>query len=153
MEKKTILLGKLITFLKTEPACQDAFRVLSPKAEIEIIVGGANHLRVRPNQDQVQVDEQKALAPDFVFSATPAAIDVLVAESNLSPSQLALKLIKQMLNQEVTLSMPVSPFVIPRKGYFNLIKLGGVELFNELRKYNLHSVSQILSALKRIAKG
>ena len=153
MEKKKILLEKLITFLKTEPACQDAFHVLSPKAEIEIIVGGANHLRLRPDQDQIKVEEQKALAPDFVFSATPAAIEVLVAETGLTPSQLALKLIKQMLNQEVTLSMPVSPFVIPRKGYFNLIKLGGVELLNELRKYNLHSVPKILAAIKRIAKG
>lgn len=146
---------KLITFLKTEPACHDTFRALSPKAEIEIIVGGANHLRLRPDQEMnsVKVEELKALAPDFVFSATPSAIEVLVAETGLSPSQLALKLIKQMLSQEVTLSMPVSPFVIPRKGYFNLIKLGGGELLNELRKYNLHSMPKILAALKKIAKG
>jgi hypothetical protein len=151
MDKQS-LINELCQYLQTEKSCAEALLCLKPNAEIEIIVG-STHISVRPNEDQVQVNVAKAQAPDFVFTATPSAIEVLITEKGLSPTQLAIKLIKEILANEVKVAMPISLLMVPRKGYLNLIKLGGLELFNELRKYNIHSIPQILDALRRLKKG
>lgn len=147
MEKEK-LITDLIDFLKNEPACQQAILALSPKAEIELVIAEATHLTVQPGDNAVVVRREKALAPDFVFSASPMAIEVLCQQKGLSPGALAVELIKQILAQEVQVAMPVSPFMIPRKGYLNLLRVGGQELLKELQKHNLSSVTKILATLK-----
>lgn len=151
MEKEK-LISDLIDFLSHEPACQQAILALSPKAEIELIIAQATHLTVHPGDNQVVVKREKALAPDFVFSASPMAIEILCRQKGLSPGALAVELIKQILAKEVSVAMPVSPLMIPRKGYFNLLRVGGQELLKELQKHNLASLPKILATLKKWKK-
>jgi hypothetical protein len=144
------LLQQLSRFLREEEACRLPLQALSPNAEIEVSVAGAASLHVRPGQGEPRVEMGPGRAPDFVFTATPEAIGLLISESGLSPGALAVKLVKEMLNQQVRVAMPVSFLMIPRKGYLNLIKLGGSELFQELRKHQLASLPEILAALRKL---
>ena len=147
---KQTLVSDLIVFLTSEPACQQALGCLDKKAEIAIRIAHSVEVKVVYDGTRVDAIEAPPLAPDFVFDATPEAIAILVSEKGLSPTQLGLKFIKEIMNRESRVSMPSSIFQITRKGYFKILTLGGTELLAELRKHNLASLPKITAALKRL---
>ncbi len=149
MEKQQ-LVNDLIEFLSTESACRETLSCLNRKAEISIRIAQAVEIRVLYDGDQVLAEEKTALAPDFIFDASPEAIAVLVSEKNLSPGQLGIKLTKQVLSRDIKISMPSNIMQITRKGYFKIIKLGGSEFLQELRKHNMASLPKVIAALKRL---
>lgn len=151
MEKQEMMTG-LIQFLTTEPACIETLSCLSKKAELEIRVAQTLSLRVRHDGTQVVAEETQAYAPDFVFDASPDAIATLISEKGLSPAQLGIKFVKQILSRDITVSMPSSLFQVTRRGYLNIIKLGGMEFLSELKKHDMASISKITAALGRLRK-
>lgn len=150
--QKNDLIAQLKDYLITEKACLQTVTCLSEKAEIGITIADSAFLRVLCREGEVQVEEQKAVAPDFIFTATPEAIEVLINEKGLSPAQLGIKLLKQILNQDIQLAMPANLFQISKKGYLNIIKVGGVEFLAELKNHNLASIPKIMNALKNLKK-
>ncbi len=150
--EKAALINDLITFLKTDSACKETLFCLSPKAEIEIRIARESHVRVTHDKVNVIAEEKPARAPEFIFDASPEAIAVLVAEKNLSPAKLGIKLLKQIVNRDIKVSMPGSILQVTSKGYFKILKVGGTEFLSELKKYNLTSLPKITAALKKLAK-
>ncbi|MCB0377971.1 MAG: hypothetical protein KDD33_05720 [Bdellovibrionales bacterium] len=151
MEAKQ-LIENLVSFLQTDPACQKSLAVMKNSAEISIVVGGSHSVRVAKNASELVVESGEALHPDFVFEATPAAISTLIAEKGLTPGQLGVKLLKEIVAQDVTVRMPGSILQLPRKGYLELLKIGGQEFLQELRKYDLSDIGKIMSALKNLRR-
>lgn len=150
--EKTKLVEQLRNFLQQEHACQETVSCLTGKAEIAIRIAQTEELRVRHHNQSIQVDSDLSGRPDFIFDASPAAIEVLIAERGLSPGQLGVKLIKQIVSRDIQFAMPASILQITRKGYLNIIKMGGVEFLSELKKHNLTSLPKIISALKKLRK-
>lgn len=151
MEKQQ-LVKELTDFLKNEKGCIEALACLNEKAEVAINIAGAVELSVSYKDSAVVVEERKAFSADFRFHASPEAIEVLIAEKGLSPAQLGIKLVKQVISRDISISMPGSIFQIPRKGYLNIVKVGGVEFLAELKKHNMASVPKILGALKKLKR-
>ena len=147
---KQQLITDLIEFLSTEPACKQTLECLNNKAEIGIQIAQSVNVRVIYDGQKVLAENQPALAPDFVFDASPQAVAVLIAEKGLSPAQLGIKFVKQIISRDVKVSMPSNIFQITRKGYFKILKLGGAEFFNELKKHNMASLPKITAALKKL---
>ena len=151
--KKEALTSELIDFLVNEPACQQVIGSLNKKAEIAIQIAGSVELSVCSLEGKVMVAETKARAPDFIFSASPAAIEVLISKKGLSASQLGIKLLKQIVSRDIKISMPANVFQVTGKGYLNIAKVGGAEFLGELKRHNLASPSKILGALRKLRKG
>lgn len=148
--EKSALANDLIQFLTTENACIETLACLSPKAELEIRVAQTLQISVKHDGEKVVALEKAATSPDFIFDAAPDAIAVLIAEKDLSPAQLGVRFIKQLVNRDIKVSMPSSVFQITRRGYLNIIKVGGMELLTELKKHNLASLPKITAALKKL---
>ncbi len=151
MEKRKIV-EELVQFLTNEPACLETLACLNQKAEIQIRIAQSVNIRVIYDGEKVIALEEPPLAPDFVFDASPEAVSVLVAEKGLSPAQLGIKLVKQIISRDIKVSMPSNIFQITRKGYFKIVALGGTEFLAELRKHNLASIPKITAALKNLRK-
>lgn len=149
MEKQQ-LVHDLIDFLTTDSACMDTLACLNKKAEISIRIAQAVEIRVLYDGQSVLAEEKKALAPDFVFDASPEAVAVLISEKNLSPGQLGVKFVKQVISRDIKVSMPSNIMQVTRKGYFKIVTLGGAEFLSELRKHNLASMPKVIAALKRL---
>lgn len=149
MEQKK-LVNDLIHFLSHEKACHEALSCLNSKAEISILIAQTVEIRVVYDGQKVFAEEKKALAPDFIFYASPSAVSVLIQESDLTPAQLGIKLFKQILSRDIKVAMPSSIFQVTRKGYFKMLTVGGVELLSELKQYNLASLPKIIEALKKL---
>ena len=146
------LIDDLLSFLKNDNAVKETMACLNKKAEIEIRVAQTNSIKVHYDGDKVVVIPEKALAPDFIFDASPEAIAVLIAENNLTPAQLGIKFMKQLISRDIKVSMPSSIFQITRKGYLNIMKVGGMEFIAELKKHNLASIPKITAALAKLRK-
>lgn len=101
---------------------------------------------------QVLTEQAKATAPDFIFKATPRAIEILIAKKGLSVAQLGTLLAKQVVGGDISVSMPANLLQVTQKGYLKIVKLGGMDLMNELRSHNLTSLPKIISALKKLKK-
>lgn len=149
MEKQQ-LVHDLIDFLTNDPACTQTLSCLNKKAEIAIRIAQAVEIRVLYDGNSVLAEENKALAPDFVFDASPEAIAILVSEKNLTPAKLGVKLFKQVINRDIKISMPSNIIQVTRKGYFKILTLGGSEFLAELQKHNLASLPKVIAALKRL---
>lgn len=146
------LINALIDFLQTEPACQQILQCLSSNAEIGIHLSPQVELSIKNNGKDTVVTEMKAAAPDFIFFAAPDAISVLIAEKGLSTGQLSVKLLKQLISREIKVAMPTSIMQITRKGYLSCLKLGGIELWEELKKHGFTSVTKIIGVLGKLRK-
>lgn len=144
------LINKLLQFLKNEAACQQTLGCLTERAEISIIVAQSVQIRVQNSSQGVQVELAPPLAPDFIFYAQPEAIETLIAERNLTASQLGVKLLKQLISREVQVRMPVNVLQITQHGYLNILKVGGTEFLNELKKHGMSSLPKILNALRSL---
>ena len=70
MEKQQ-LVNDLIEFLSKDSACIETLSCLNKKAEISIHIAQAVEIRVLYDGETVQAEEKKALAPDFIFDASP----------------------------------------------------------------------------------
>ena len=151
MEKDSLVM-QLTEFLTSDSACTQTIGCLTDKAEIGISIADSVHLCVQHKNDAITVEERKPHTADFIFSATPSAIEVLISEKDLSPAQLGMKLMKQMMNQDISLAMPGNIFQISQKGYLKILKVGGAEFLGELKKHNLASVPKIMSALRKLKK-
>lgn len=151
MEKQA-LIKDLTHYLTQETACKETLACLSDNAELAIRIAGSVELNVTHKGDEVFVQERQALAPDFIFNASPDAIAVLISEKNLSVGQLGVKFAKQIVSRDVQVSMPTSIFQITRKGYFKIVQVGGIEFFNEMKKHNLASLPRLMAALKKLRK-
>ncbi len=149
MEKQR-LVNDLIEFLTTEPACKETLSCLNKKAEIAIRIAQAVEIRVLYDGDSVHAKEEKPLAPDFIFDASPEAIAVLISEKGLSPGQLGIKLTKQIISRDIKISMPSNIMQVTRKGYFKIFALGGSEFVQELKKHNMASLPKVIAALKNL---
>ncbi len=149
---KQELTDRLIHFLKTETACQQTIACLTDRAEFSIVIAGEIELTIQNKQSQMIIEQKAALAPDFIFFAQPAAVDVLINETGLSPAKLGIKLLKQIISREIKVSMPVNVFQITQHGYLNILKVGGLEFLNELKTHGLSNVPKILSALRNLRK-
>lgn len=149
MEKQR-LVNDLIEFLSTDSACIETLSCLNKKAEIAIRIAQAVEIRVLYDGQTVQAEEKKALAPDFIFDASPEAVAVLISEKNLSPAQLGIKFVKQVISRDIKISMPSNIMQVTRKGYFKILTLGGAEFLAELRKHNLASLPKVIAALKKL---
>ena len=149
MEKRA-LIEDLIDFLTQDLACKQTLSCLNKKAEIEIRIAQTVEISVMYDGSQVLALEKKALAPDFIFDASPEAIAVLIAEKNLSPAQLGIKFMKQVVSRDIKVAMPSNIFQVTRKGYFKIVTLGGMEFLAELKKHNLASIPKITAALKKL---
>lgn len=143
---------ELISFLTQDPTCQQCLSSLHPKAEIAIQVAQVIEIKVFYDGSQVCAVEQKASSPDFIFKASPEAIAIMIAENNLSPAQLGMKLIKQVLSGDITIAMPSNIFQVTRKGYFKIFTLGGRELLQALKQYDLASLPKIMAAVSKLKK-
>ncbi len=150
--EKTALIQNLISFLEQEKACQETLFCLSHKAEIEIQIAQEAYIRVTHDKKKVVAEEKKALAPEFIFDATPESIATLISEKDLSAAQLGIKLVKLIVSRDIKVSMPGSILQVTSKGYFKILKVGGAEFLSELKKYNLTSIPKITAALKKLAK-
>lgn len=149
MEKQQ-LVNDLIEFLSKDSACIETLSCLNKKAEISIHIAQAVEIRVLYDGETVQAEEKKALAPDFIFDASPEAVAVLISEKNLSPAKLGVKFVKQVISRDIKISMPSNIMQVTRKGYFKILTLGGAEFLSELRKHNLASLPKVIAALKRL---
>jgi hypothetical protein len=149
---KNALLNELIIFLKSEEACKQTITCLSPNAEITIKVADIYELSIKSSGGEVLVEEKKASNPEFIFKATPIAIETLISEKGLSPASLGIKLLKQIINGDIKVSMPSNLFQVSKQGYLNILKVGGMDFLNELKKHGLTNVPKILSALKKLKK-
>lgn len=149
MEKQTVV-NDLIAFLTNEPACLQTLQCLNSKAEIAIRIARQVEVRVMFDGQNVVAKEEAALAPDFIFDTSPEAILVLISEKNLTPAQLGIKFVKQIMSRDIRVSMPSNILQITRKGYFNIIKVGGLEFLSELKNHNLASLPKITAALKNL---
>lgn len=143
---------ELKKFLENEPACQKTLGCLNAQAQIGIVVGGSLRICVQVPNREIKVEKATCPYPDFVFYASPQAVETMINQKNLSAPQLGIKFLSQILTQQITLAMPGHLFQILRKGYFDILKVGGFEFLFELRKYNLASVSNIISALRKLGK-
>lgn len=146
------LINALIDFLQTETACQQILQCLSARAEIGIQLAPGVELSIKNNGKDTIVEEKKAASPDFLFFASPDAISVLIAEKGLSTGQLSVKLLKQLISQEVRVAMPTSMMQITSKGYLSCLKLGGLELWEELKKNGITNIAKIISVLGKLRK-
>lgn len=151
MEKQS-LVTDLIEFLTTDSASRETMACLSSNAEVGIRVAQNVDVSVSYDGEKVVAVEKELKAPDFIFHASPEAIQVLISEKGLSPAQLGIKLVKQVIGRDIKLSMPSSAFQITRKGYLKIIALGGTEFLTELKKHNLASIPKITAALRRLRK-
>lgn len=146
---KDKLVEELIQFLCGEAACLETLACLNSKAEVAIRIAQSIDIRVVYSNGEVMAKKQEPLAPDFIFDATPEAIAILISEKGLTPAQLGIKFVKQILSRDIRVSMPSSIFQITRKGYFKILTLGGSEFFVEMKKHNLASLPKIIAALKK----
>lgn len=144
------LIVELKDFLRTEPACVQTLSCLKPEAKIQISIANTNPITVFYDGSQVVVEDGSNKLVDFIFNSSPQAIETLLSEKGLSPAQLGIKLLKQVLTQDVSISMPSNIFHITRKGYLDILKVGGLEFLNELKNQGLTSLPKILSALKKL---
>jgi len=142
----------LSEFLKTDPAVIQTIACLSSSAEIAITVAGSQELRVRNRNGDVVVDYNVTKKPDFTFSATTSAIDILVSQKSLTPGQLGVQLAKQVVSREIQIKVHQGILKITSKGYLNILKLGGSEFFAELKSYGLTSPAKIIAILKNLKK-
>ena len=149
---KQTLEQRLIQFLTQEPACQKTLGCLNKKAEIAIEVENQIHLSVKYQDQKVLVKREKPLAPDFIFSTCQDTIETLISKKGLSSGSLGVVFLKQILNGNVKISMLSNILHISTKGYPKILKVGGIEFLKELKKYNLTSLSKILSVLKKFRK-
>ncbi len=151
MEKEK-LVSDLLTYLSTEASCQETLACLNSKAEIGIRIAQSTEISVLYDGENVQALEKPALAPDFIFDASPEAIAILIAEKGLTPAQLGIKFLKLILSRDIKVRMPSSIFQVTRKGYLKIVSVGGMEFLSELKKHNLANIPKIIKALKGLAK-
>ncbi len=149
---KEQLIDQLIHFLKTDPSCQQTIACLTDRAELSLVIAHEIELTVQHRLGKIEVLRKKAIAPDFIFYAQPSAVETLIAEAELSPAKLGIKLLKQIISREIKVSMPVNVFQITQHGYLNILKVGGIEFLNELKNHGLSNVPKILSALRNLRK-
>lgn len=149
MEKQA-LIKDLIDFLTQEKACIETLSCLNKNAELSIRIASSVELAVTYNGSEVVTRQEHSLAPDFIFDASPEAIAVLIAEKGLSPGQLGVKFVKQIVSRDIRVSMPGSLFQITRKGYLKIVQVGGAEFFAEMKKHNLASLPKLTAALKKL---
>jgi hypothetical protein len=149
MEKQQLVYD-LIEFLTTDSACQKTLSCLDKKAEIGINIAQAVEIRVLYENNKVRAEQAQPMAPDFVFTASPEAIAVLISEKNLSPAQLGIKMLKQIVSRDIKVAMPSNIMQVTRKGYFKIMKLGGKEFLQELKGHNLASLPKVIAALKNL---
>ena len=151
MEKQE-LFTRLKDFLQSEPACIKTLACMKKSAQVGIVVGSSLEVCVSHQSGKVQVSEEKPSAPDFTFLATPEAVETLIKEKGLSPGELGVQLVKQVLTQEIQITMPGQFLQVIRHGYLDMLKVGGKEFLAELGKHNLASPTKIMSVLKRLKK-
>lgn len=149
MEQQELIL-QLKDFLQNNSACTQTLSCLKPDAEIQITVADTLHFSVSYDDHAVVIKDQKSSKADFIFSSTPQAIETLINEDDLTPAQLGIKFLKQVVTQEVSVSMPGNIFHVSRKGYLDILKVGGVEFLNELKKIGLTNIPKILSKLRNL---
>ncbi|MCJ8278007.1 MAG: hypothetical protein HRT44_04960 [Bdellovibrionales bacterium] len=149
---QTELLQQLKDFLQNEPACVETLACLKPGAEVQISVAETLHIAVSYGNNEVQILEEESSKADFIFHSSPSAIETLINQKGLTPAQLGIQFLKQIVAQEIKVSMPVSVFHISRKGYLDILKVGGMEFLNELKKMGLTNIPKILTALKKLRR-
>ena len=150
--EKTALYKDLADFLTNEPSCQKALFCLNSEAQIAINVGGTLQACVSVVDQKIQVHPEECPSADFVFYSRPEAIELMISEKGLSAGALCGKLVKQVLTQQIELTMPGHFLQVVRKGYLNILKVGGMELLVELRKHNLASLPKIIEFLRALRK-
>lgn len=138
------------TFLKTEEACRKTLSCLKKNAQIGIIIGGTLQCCVQHIDGEVVVRRESCLTPDLIFHAQPEAVETLISDKGLNPGELGIRLFKQLVTGQVTFSMPGNLLHILRKGYLDIMKVGGKDFIDELKKHNLASPTKIISALKKL---
>ena len=139
-------------FLESEEACEKTLSQLNEKAQIGIIIGGTLHCCVQYIEGKVVVRKETCSTPDFIFHAKPDAVEVLIAEKGLLPGPLGIKLFTQLVTGQVTFSMPGNLLHILRKGYLDILKVGGKDFIAELKKHNLASPTKIINFLRKTKK-
>ena len=147
---KNDLHQRLEHFLKNEPACQQTLGHLNGNAEIALIIGGSMTLCAHFPREGVEMVKESCKSPDFLFRATPQAVETMIAEKNLSPAELGIKLAKQYFTDQIELEMPGHFLHVLRKGYLQIVKAGGVEFLNGLKEYNLTSLAKIIGFLQSL---
>jgi len=146
---------RLSQYLNTEESCRSCLGVLSSQSEIQIVVDGSHSLCVHPQPGtqvgKIEVASQACQSPDFIFRASSEAIEIMIAEKDLSPGELGLKLAKQYFAQQIEFEMHGHFLHILRKGYLKIVAVGGTEFLQGLAQYNLGSLRNIMQFLRHLA--
>jgi hypothetical protein len=148
------LLKKMKSFFEDHPQAIVATKSLSSRSVIEIVVGGES-FHFMKEKKKARLERGAPPRPDVVFELNDSTMyELLDLPYETAISEYGIWIFKRLIHEDpskkIEISLGVSPLVLARKGYFQVLAKGGKAFALELGQRGLHALPDIKRAVERL---
>ena len=134
---------KFETLVQTQPAFNDALKLLKNGREIQILLEGGLPQALFYNGSHVVLEARAAQKPDIEFQISEAAIDEILSQEAPTMAAFGIIVVRQVATQKAQLRLLSSVFPVLTGGYLKIIQKAGPEFVGYLGQFGLKGVSGI----------
>lgn len=139
-------------FFESNSTCNKAVSLLSQGTEIGIVLQDGTQCALINSGTGPRFEPRTAESPDVIFNINDVAVTRLCQNIGAGPEDLAVSILKEIKNREISLTVVGSYLSIATRGYLSIIKLGGKKMWDYLSEHGFTNIFKITSLIKDMIK-
>ncbi|RME17811.1 MAG: hypothetical protein D6797_01690 [Bdellovibrio sp.] len=142
----------LKNFLETKPACVQAISLLSPEAEIRIVVDDKLECRLVNKEGRPTLTREPAPLADVEFRVDLEALRVLEGADGENMAALGIDIVKEIIAGHIKVCICRGVGRIFKGGYWKIIQAAGPDFTIFLAQYGLKSFKKWIDLFKALRR-